>query len=128
MSTQLDDPIPKRRILIIDDEPAVLKLITEFLTRSDYAVATAGGGHEGLRRFEEEPCDLVICDRWMPDLIGDDVAAELKCRAPAIPIILISGHSGGGLDRELFTAFLAKPFTHAQVIDAVSEALGAPGQ
>lgn len=84
------------KILVIDDMEAVTSTIEEALSRHDHSVVCARSGEEGIRLFEEDPTDLVICDLGMPGMNGWDVARRIKtyCKALGIkkvPFILLTG-------------------------------------
>jgi CheY-like chemotaxis protein len=85
--------VPARalRILVIDDDPAILSLLSEHFTTRRHAVSAVGSGHEGLDRAAREPFDLIITDRAMPDMSGDDVALRIRQRDPAVAILMLTG-------------------------------------
>ncbi len=111
------------RILVVDDEPAMCALIKIILQREDRQVITAPGGVEGLRRFQQQPFDLVITDRAMPGLGGEELARAIKNQSPHTPIILITGLMSAVVDPTPFDGFLAKPFTGAQLHHLVAASL-----
>ncbi len=80
-------------ILIADDEPHVLKMLTMVMQREGYRTATAGDGAEALLRVEQESPDLVLLDMQMPGLSGDEVCKRLKSdpRTRMIPVVLHTG-------------------------------------
>ena len=79
-------------ILIIDDEKAIRKTLTEILSFEGYKIDEAGDGEEGLKRFSEKSYDLVLCDIKMPKLDGIEFLEKAKMLNADIPIIMISGH------------------------------------
>jgi DNA-binding NtrC family response regulator len=83
-------------ILIIDDEKAIRKTLTEILSFEGYKIDEAADGEEGLKRFNEKAYDLVLCDIKMPKLDGIEFLEKAKMTNPDIPIIMISGH--GNID------------------------------
>lgn len=83
-------------ILIIDDEKAIRKTLTEILTFEGYKIDEAVDGEEGLKRFSEKNYDLVLCDIKMPKLDGIEFLEKARMVNPDIPIIIISGH--GNID------------------------------
>jgi len=78
-------------ILIIDDEPQVRLILRKLLESEGYTVAEASDGIEGIKRYHENPADLVITDIIMPDKEGLETIVELKQKNPAIKIIAMSG-------------------------------------
>ncbi len=80
-----------KRILIIDDDKSHLRMLSVLLTKAKYKVDTASNGLEGFELFEEEPCDLVITDIFMPEQEGLETITEFKEKHPDLKIIAISG-------------------------------------
>ena len=83
-------------ILIIDDEKAIRKTLTEILSFEGYKIDEASDGEEGLKRFGEKSYDLVLCDIKMPKIDGIEFLEKAKLINADIPIIMISGH--GNID------------------------------
>jgi DNA-binding NtrC family response regulator len=79
-------------ILIIDDERAIRKTLTEILGFEGYKIDEASDGEEGLRKFREKSYDLVLCDIKMPKLDGLEFLEKAKEINGEVPIIIISGH------------------------------------
>ncbi|HEY4719694.1 MAG TPA: ATP-binding protein [Candidatus Methylomirabilis sp.] len=79
------------RILVVDDEPAVREVVTEYLTGDGHSVETATGGREGLEKFLGGWFDLVITDQGMPEMAGDQLAVAVKRVAPNKPVVLLTG-------------------------------------
>ena len=81
-----------QKILIVDDEPDIVKVLAARLKERGYDVTVAAGGQEGLMKAGRQSPDLIILDIMMPDMDGSEVAARLK-QIPAtakIPIIFLS--------------------------------------
>ncbi|MEO8406084.1 MAG: sigma-54 dependent transcriptional regulator [Chitinophagaceae bacterium] len=79
-------------ILIIDDEKAIRKTLTEILSFEGYKIDEASDGEEGLKTFKEKTYDVVLCDIKMPKLDGIEFLQKAGEINPDIPIIMISGH------------------------------------
>jgi two-component system nitrogen regulation response regulator NtrX len=79
-------------ILIIDDEKAIRKTLTEILGYEGYKIDEAADGEEGLKKFKEKDYDLVLCDIKMPKLDGIEFLERAKEINHEVPIIIISGH------------------------------------
>jgi len=79
-------------ILIIDDEKAIRKTLTEILGFEGYKIDEASDGEEGLRKFKEKNYDLILCDIKMPKLDGLEFLEKAKEINVEVPIIIISGH------------------------------------
>jgi two-component system, NtrC family, nitrogen regulation response regulator NtrX len=79
-------------ILIIDDEKAIRKTLSEILSYEGYKIDEAGDGEEGLKRFKEKSYDVVLCDIKMPKLDGIEFLDKAREANPDVPVIMISGH------------------------------------
>ena len=80
-------------ILIIDDDPIILELMSAYLTQRGFRAVTAPDGRAGLEVFAAERPDAVLCDLSMPELGGLGVLAEVKRRSPLTPFVVVSGTS-----------------------------------
>ncbi len=79
-------------VLIIDDEKAIRKTLSEILSFEGYKIEEASDGEEGLRKFKEKNFDVVLCDIKMPKLDGIEFLQKAGEANPDVPIIMISGH------------------------------------
>jgi DNA-binding NtrC family response regulator len=79
-------------LLIIDDERAIRKTLTEILTFEGYKIEEASDGEEGLKKFSEKTYDVVLCDIKMPKIDGLEFLQKAVEKNPDVPIIMISGH------------------------------------
>jgi signal transduction histidine kinase/CheY-like chemotaxis protein len=123
-------PAPKggrARILVIDDEDSVRKILYQMLKANGYQVVVAPDGEEGIERFKEEPFDLVFTDLGMPKMSGWEVGRALKGIDPKVPVALITGW-GVELNKDKMKEsgidlVISKPFNFDQVVRLVSEAM-----
>jgi len=88
--------VPRMRILLIDDDPLLLKSLRDALEADGHQVVTANGGQEGINAFAaasrgEKPFDAVITDLGMPYVDGRKVAEAIKSFSRSIPVILLTG-------------------------------------
>ena len=121
---------PGKRILIVDDDPGIRRVLQLLLTKSGYQVTQASDGFEALRLWREHGGDLVITDLHMPEKNGIEMIVELLTHSPGMRIIAMSG---GGQTKRLdllgnatmlgavFT--IEKPFTLPEILSLVSRAL-----
>ncbi len=79
-------------ILIIDDEKAIRKTLSEILSYEGYKMDEAADGEEGLKKFREKDYDVILCDIKMPKIDGIEFLEKAKESNPDVPIIMISGH------------------------------------
>ena len=91
------DPVPKNlRILVVDDDPLLLKSLYDTLTDDGHTIVTANGGQQGIDAFAaalagDVPFDVVLTDLGMPHLDGRQVASFVKGASPSTPVILLTG-------------------------------------
>ena len=121
------------RIVIIDDEEAIRRLLRIALERAGYEVETASEGNAGLRSCRESKTDLVITDLVMPEKEGIETIQELRRVYPDIKIIAISG--GGQISPVSYLSIaeriganrtFEKPIDTKALVAAVGELLGEP--
>ncbi len=111
------------RILVVDDEPAVLDACTRALTRRRYEVHAAAGGAEAMRRLDQEHFDLLLTDIKMPDVDGLELVDYARELDPDLPCVVLTGH--GTLDTAIdsirvgVSGFVVKPFTLQELMRAV---------
>src|SRR6195256_1317170 len=82
------------RILLVDDEQAILTLLSYPLRKEGYEVVRAADGHEALARFSESAFDLVVLDVMMPKLDGLEVCRRLRAKS-SVPIIMLTAKAEG---------------------------------
>ena len=115
-------------IILFDDESMILDLMEKFLTREGHSVYSFSDALEGLEYFKNNhsSLDLVITDMTMPDLSGDELAAEVKKINSSIPVLLSSGYSEGLMEKTLpygVDQLIKKPFTGKELISVVNRML-----
>jgi DNA-binding response OmpR family regulator len=105
-------------LLIVDDDPTLLRFLKEFLEREGYAVTTAGNGSEALRAFYAQRPDLVIVDVMMPGMDGWEVTARLRELADT-PVIMLTAKSSETDKLRGFRLgvddYVTKPFSLAEL-------------
>src|SRR5690606_12254132 len=116
------------RVLVVEDEPALRKVIAAMLSDRGHEVALASDGLEGVATYEAEAgsIDVVLLDLTMPGLSGRAALARIRAVDPEQPVIVMSGYSADGRASDLLKlgarGFLAKPFGAAELARAVEEA------
>ena len=107
------------KILVADDEPAMVGVIGAILGSAGHRIIAAYDGREAIRRFEEDRPDLVLLDLAMPGMDGADVCRRIRA-AGDTPIIVVSGESDLGVTVELLDAgaddYIRKPFRAAELL------------
>jgi DNA-binding response OmpR family regulator len=104
-------PPPPGRILIIDDEPSLVRALARLLSRDGYLVATAANGRHALAALQGQPYDVILCDLRMPELDGRAFYARLRQQAPALcqRVIFLTG-DGSAPDHQAFLAQCGRPW------------------
>jgi CheY-like chemotaxis protein len=111
-------------ILMIDDESWSRDIVSRMLSPDGHQIDVVASGEEGLEKLRIGSYDLVITDRAMPDMSGDDVAAEIRKKRPQMPIIMLTGF--GDIMREegdrpdSVDIVLSKPITSVALNQAIS--------
>jgi DNA-binding NtrC family response regulator len=82
---------PSARLLVVDDEPAILFTVAIMLRRSGYTVTTATNGTQAIALILREVFDLLLIDLKLPDMSGLDIAREARAHQPNAAIILLTG-------------------------------------
>ena len=117
-------------ILVVDDEPVLLRVLSAALRDARYTVTTANGASEALKLARNTSFDLVITDLIMPDKEGLEMIMDLRRLAPRTKIIAMSGGGRNSPEDYLVTArllgvqcTLAKPFSKEELLAAVAQVL-----
>jgi two-component system, OmpR family, KDP operon response regulator KdpE len=114
------------RVLIVEDEPALLRALRINLRARGYDVATAAGGAEGLAAARRHPPDAVLLDLGLPDIDGGEVIRELRGWSRA-PVIVLSGRAGSGDKIGALDAgaddYVTKPFDMEELLARLRAAL-----
>jgi CheY-like chemotaxis protein len=118
-------------ILVIDDEPSVVRALAGLLRRDGYRVGTASNGRHALARLQEQPYDVIVCDLRMPELDGPAFYATLTQQYPALRqrVIFLTGDTGGEDNRTFLTQcgrpWLRKPSPITTIRRAIQDVLQA---
>ena len=119
-----------RKVLVVDDDPAVRKSIDRVLSSKGYAVITAENGEEALRKLNEEKYDLVYTDIRMPGMSGLDVAEQVKASRPWTPVVIITGYGTDAAEARAKAAgvsgFVHKPLSPEMIEGSARDALAVP--
>ena len=117
----------KTRILIVEDEPAMVAGLRDNFEYEGYEVISAADGVEGLERALAEEPDLIVLDVMMPRLSGLDVCKQLKAKKPALPIIMLTAR-GQEVDKVVGLElgaddYVTKPFSIRELMARVKAVL-----
>ncbi|GAA3388780.1 PAS domain S-box protein [Cryptosporangium minutisporangium] len=120
-------PAEGSTVLVVEDEPALARVITRILTKAGYHVLSATNGQDALVLHEQQGCDLLLTDVIMPEMSGPRLAELLQHRHPGLPVLYMSGYSNGllgtthVLDEDV--AFIEKPFTSKDLRAKIGDVL-----
>lgn len=114
------------KILVVDDDPDILKILKDNLELDGYAVVTSTGGRQALETFEKKPTDLVVLDLMLPDMDGIQVCRALRTGS-AVPIIMLTARDGVS-DKVLGLEsgaddYLVKPFDYLELAARINARL-----
>jgi two-component system response regulator GlrR len=114
-------------LLLVDDDPSLLKLLGMRLQSRGFRVTTAESGKEALRRLEAERPDLVLSDMRMDEMDGLALFREIQRRMPGLPVIILTAHGSipdaVSATREGVFSFLTKPVDRDELFTSIDEAL-----
>ncbi|UPQ80698.1 sigma-54 dependent transcriptional regulator [Flavobacterium azooxidireducens] len=121
-----------KKILLIEDDIAFCKMVSNFLSKNNYNVSTAYSANEARTLVKDTDFDLIMCDIRLPDSDGIELMAEFKLINPTIPIVLMTGYA------DVTTAvkamkrgasdYISKPFVPEEVLLVLSNALNKPAE
>ncbi len=121
-----------KKILLIEDDIAFCKMVSNFLSKNNYNVSTAYSATEARTLVKDAGFDLIVCDIRLPDSDGIELMAEFKLINPSIPIVLMTGYA------DVTTAvkamkrgasdYISKPFVPEEVLLVLSNALNKPAE
>lgn len=125
----MDPNRPRPRILVVDDEPDLVRILEFGLKAAGYAVETAPDGQEGLKKARESKPDVILLDLMLPKLDGYKVCRLLKFdeRYKHIPIVILSARTQEGdqtLAHEMgANRFLTKPYEFSEILEHIQALL-----
>jgi two-component system response regulator AtoC len=117
----------KGSVLLVDDDPAVAKVLGALLAQAGLTVHTAASGQEALAVLGRKPIDVVVSDVRMPGMSGMELLAEVSRSWPDVPVILLTAHGTVPLAVEAMKAgaadFALKPFDREEILFSIRKAL-----
>ena len=126
--------MPKKRILLVDDDRDFVEMLTDLMETSGYEVLTAISGEEGIEKCKESSPDLILLDIMLPQIDGLDVLYMLRnlYNTKAIPIIIVTGKT----EMESFfqakgfgaTDYIMKPFHPEELLALIAKHLPSENQ
>jgi CheY-like chemotaxis protein len=121
----ISNSLPKKSILIVDDDPSIRYMLGRVLLDEGYDVLAAAHGREGLKIASAKEVDLVLLDWKMPGMNGQETLRELAVLRPGLPVIMITAYPRqqceGGLTGA--SAVLQKPLDFPMLLEAIKKLL-----
>jgi signal transduction histidine kinase/CheY-like chemotaxis protein len=123
-----------RTVLLVDDEPEIRTMVEDFLCRMGYTVISASCADEALESAKkaQNKIDLLFTDVVMPRMDGFELALKLRERNPDLPVLIMSGFTGGALSKAAQSLrdvpFLTKPFSLRQLQASLKSIFAAPAK
>ncbi|MBI3183131.1 MAG: sigma-54-dependent Fis family transcriptional regulator [Myxococcales bacterium] len=115
------------KVLVLDDETNLRKVLAAMLRRNGYEVTVAADGEQGLAEFEKNGADIVVTDLVMPKVGGMEVLRAVNSSRPDVPVIIITAH--GTVDSAVEAIklgafdYITKPFDQAEIQSVVAKAI-----
>ncbi len=117
------------RILVVEDDPDIMRIISHALESAGYQVVPAYGGEDAIRKVRAQKPNLVLTDLAMPGVSGVDVIAAIKSdpETAPIPVIAVTAHVWNGIAQAAGKAgcdgYISKPFNARQLLQLVGKHL-----
>ncbi|MGH7260379.1 MAG: ATP-binding protein [Nitrospiraceae bacterium] len=115
------------RVLAVDDDPVTLMVTVECLLSDHHDVETAVNGRDGFEKYKAGQFDLVVTDQGMPEMNGLQLAAAIKQKTPAPPVILLTGYGQalptGGESPTAVDLVVGKPITRSGLREAIAKVI-----
>ncbi len=116
----------KQQILLVDDDPDILLLLSIQLKQAGYAVVTATDGTSALALFKSQPFDLILTDAMMPDMSGQDLVAGVRAieQDGHLPVIMLSAIQAQVMKPIAASAgvdlYISKPYNRVELLAAIA--------
>ena len=116
----------KKKVLVVDDEPRILRFVTAGLTLDGYTVLSTASGAEALRLVKSEKPDIIILDAVMAPMSGFDILDKLRTFSK-VPVILCTARSfmAEEASKRGADGYLSKPFIPEELVKKIDEVLEA---
>jgi signal transduction histidine kinase/CheY-like chemotaxis protein len=118
---------PGLRILVVDDEPMIIDSVVRLLEAEGHRVVSAADGANGLRRYCEQPFDLVLTDIVMPGMSGAEFVQRLRAIDPEARVLIMTGHMAPAQIDQLLNegavGVVTKPFIVKELLAAVARSV-----
>ena len=117
----------KNKVLFVEDEADLTRIVADTLRGIGYEVATASNGAEGLEKFKSDGADIIIADVMMPRMDGFTMAKEIRKHSPTVPLLFLTAKNTIDDVEEGFESgandYLKKPFELRELIVRIKSLL-----
>ena len=115
-----------KKVLVVNDEPALREVVSAVLIDEGYDVAAASDGRMALGLLAEERPDLILMDVWMPGLSGHDAFSAMRARPDVrnIPVVMMSAAATQASMDPSIAGFLRKPFDLDRLLAIITRLIG----
>jgi CheY-like chemotaxis protein len=127
---EVEGPATGGRVILVDDDATIRKVMSRMLTRAGFDVVATDGGQVAVDLLAADPAavDCVVLDLTMPGMVGEEALARLRSLRDDLPVVVCSGYGAHeAADRTSdapHDAFVQKPFTSATLVTAIRHAIG----
>lgn len=127
----MEPPMIRKRLLLVDDDPAFRSSLQEYLECHGHTVETAENGREALTKLEQTGYDVVLTDYCMPYVSGLAVLQHIQQHHPLLPVVMMTGERRSRVALESFVALgaqacLFKPFDPQQLEEILNRTFAPP--
>lgn len=120
------------RILVVDDEPVVLRCCQRILEDQGHTVHLVGSADEAIAAMEDEPFEILLVDIKMPIRDGIDLVREIKGKWPQTSVVVMTGYATPGTIRKSRSVkadrFISKPFTPDELLEILQTIISKGGR
>ena len=118
------EPAVCHRALVVEDDPAIRKLVEKLLLRRGIAIDTAHDGKDAIAKIEHNGYSVIVLDLMLPEVNGYEVIAYIKSRGLPVPVVVVSAVSQQALknlDYDVVSAVISKPFDVHEFTTRIAE-------
>lgn len=123
----MSDPAGMKKVLVVDDDPVVRILVSEYLSSNGHQVSVSGDGQTCLLKLKEEQPDLVLLDLQMPDMDGIEVLSRIRNnpQTAQVPVLMLSANADTAKLAEInnlqLEGHILKPFAMEVLLEALAQ-------
>ena len=125
----MTDPAICHRALVVEDDPAIRKLVEKLLHRRGIAIDTAHDGKEAIAKIQRESYSIIVLDLMLPEANGFEVIAYMKTNGVGVPVVVVSAVSQQALknlDYDVVKLVISKPFDVHEFTEKIAALCQAP--